>query len=165
MLLLCTGRARSVSRGLLPREGPVCCCGGLGARALRTLLLPGSSAVAGVHELQAHCSQNTGDRSRSRLVMEFRCRLSSPCCYYVCCYSSGSQLLWIRDLLHLCFISRNRNIICVPESCVSRKETSYRYREVARVAAFSLPSTNRKKKALGRNEKALWVFGGSLFQS
>lgn len=40
------------------------------------------------------------------------------------------------------FISRNRNVISVPESCGSRKETASRYREVTVVTPFRLPSTD-----------------------
>lgn len=55
---------------------------------------------------------------------------SHPWCRYVFYYSDDSQRLWIRGLVHLPFLSRNRNIISVPGSCVNRKETPYRYREV-----------------------------------
>lgn len=164
MPLLCTEGMRSICRGLLPAEGPACRCPGLCAWALPPTQAPSrASAVlwpaGATGTLQPKLQIGSGSSFMYALWNLGAC-ISHPCCYYVFCWN-GSQLLWIRDLLH--FISRNRNIISVPESCVSRKEIAYRYR---RVDPFQ-PTFHHlwKKKASGKNEIVSSVFFGSLFQS
>lgn len=156
MPFLCTEGMRSICRGLLPLEGPACCCPGLCAWALPPAHAPGrASAVlwpAGATGTPQPEQQMGSGSSLVCALWNLGANVSHPYCYYVF-YCNGSQLLWIRDLLH--FISRNRNIISVPESCVSRKEIAYRYRGDVTVTHFNLLSTTFGKRKPQEKTKLL----------
>lgn len=147
MPLLCTEGMRSICRGcclgrVLPAaalgsvpESPPCLCSELGLGCAVT--------CRGYRTTTARQQMSSG--SCWVFFMKFRCK-HIPSMLLLCFLLQWFPPLVDQRPLHLPFISRNRNIISVPESCVSRKEIAYRYREVVTVTHFNLPSTTFGKK-------------------